>query len=296
MLKAHRDVYRYIHDQTVRMINAGLRPEEIADQLTLPDSLQKNFGVRGYYGTVRHNARAVYQHYAGWFDGNPAHLDPLPREQAARRYVELAGGLEKVLAAGQKAFDQGDYRWAAELLDHAVFAEPKSLPARELLARTYEQLGYQAESATWRGFYLTGALELLSGPPEKGIDRAALLDMLASTPIDRFLDAMAASLDGPAAGGKDLRVNLVFSDTGESYVLWLENAVLHHRRAPPDPAAHATLTLTKPFFLQMMVGAAGAKELLLSDEVKVTGSRIDLGRFFALFAKPTGTFAIVAPR
>lgn len=290
----HRDVYKYTHDQTVRLINAGLTPAEIAEQIRLPKSLQNHFGTRGYYGDLRHNVKAVYQFYLGAYDGNPAHLDPLPPVEMARRYVALAGGADKAVAAAQTAFDQGDYRWAAELLNHVVFADAGHKAARELLARSYDQLGYAAEASTWRNSYLTAAAELRGGPPKQGVNRAAFLDMLAQTPVERFLEAMAAALNGPAAEGKDFKINLVLTDTKESYVLWIENAVLHHRRAEPAADANATLTLTHGFFMRMMAGSAGAKDLLMSDDVKVSGSKIDLGRFLSLMDKATGTFPIVS--
>lgn len=289
----HRDVYKYTHDQTVRLINAGLTPNEIAEQVRLPASLQDYFGSRGYYGDLRHNVKAVYQFYLGAYDGNPAHLDPLPPVEVGKRYVALAGGADKAVSAAQVAFDQGDYRWAAELLNHVVMADGSHKAARELLARTYDQLGFVAEAATWRNSYLTAAAELRQGPPARGIDRAAFADLLAHTPIERFLEAMAAGLDGPAAAGKNFKINLVFTDTRASYVLWLENAVLHHRKAEPAADANATLTLTQPFFVRMMAGTAGAKDLLMSDDVKVSGSRIDLARFLGLIDKAPGTFAIV---
>lgn len=289
-----RDAYKYTHDQTVRLINAGLTPAEIADQVRLPASLQNYYPIRGYYGDLRHNVKAVYQFYLGAYDGNPAHLDPLPPVQMAKRYVALAGGPEKALAAAQLAFDQGDYRWAAELLDRLVFADAGHQAARTLLARTYEQLGYTAEAATWRNSYLTAAAELRGGPPSKGIDRAMAIDMLGQTPIERFLEAMAAGLNGPAAEGKDFKINLVLTDTKESYVLWIENAVLHHRRAEPAPDANATMKLTHGFFIRMMAGTAGAKDMLTSDEIAVSGSRIDLVRFLGLIDKAPGTFPIVS--
>ncbi len=294
-MKKQRDVFRYIHDQTIRMVNAGMKPDQIADTLKLPKSLEGTFSIRGYYGTVRHNARAVYQNYVGWFDGNPANLDTLPRTDAAKRYVELMGGIDKVVAAAQGAFDRGEYRWTAELLNHAVFAQPEHKAAKELLARSYDQLGYVAESGSWRNVYLTGAFELRNGPPAKGLDRTALRDMLAWTPVERFLDAMAASLDGPGAEGKEIKVNLVFTDINESYVLWLENAVLHHRKAAAAGDADATLTLTKPMFLKMMTGSANVKDLLFGDELKTSGSKVDLVRFFSLFEKAKGVFPIVTP-
>jgi len=288
-----RDMYKYTHDQTVRLANAGLTPREIADTVKLPKSLESTFGVRGYYGDLRHNVKAVYQLYLGAYDGNPANLNPLPPQESARRYLELIGGADKAVAAGLAAFDKGDYRWAAELLNQAVFGQPDHKGARELLARTYEQMAYMAEAATWRNSYLTAAAELRQGPPKKGIDRSGFLEMLAQTPVERFLEAMAAGLDGPAAEGKDLKINLVLSDTSESFVLWIENAVLHHKKAAPATDATATLTLTKAIFVKMMAGTAGVKDTLLSDDLKVDGSTIDLVRFFTLIDKPTGTFAIV---
>jgi len=289
----HRDVYKYTHDQTVRLINAGRTPREIAEMVKLPASLQSHFGARGYYGDLRHNVKAVYQLYLGAYDGNPAHLNPLPPQESAKRYVELIGGVDKAVAAAQTAFDKGEYRWAAELLNQAVFAQSDHAGAKDLLARTYEQLAWQAEAATWRNSYLTAATELRNGPPKKGLDRSFVIDMLKQTSIERFLEAMAAGLDGPAADGKDLKINLVFTDSKESFVLWIENAVLHHKRAAPATDANATLTLTQDIFVKMMAGTAGAKDTLLSDDLKVTGSKIDLVRFFTLIDKAPGTFAIV---
>ncbi|WP_343624503.1 alkyl/aryl-sulfatase [Roseateles puraquae] len=288
-----RDAYKYLHDQTVRLINAGLTPAEIAEQVKLPASLQTFFPTRGYYGDVRHNVKAIYQFYLGAYDGNPAHLNPLPPEVMGRRYVTLAGGADKLMAAAQQAFDEGDYRWAAELLNRLVMADSRHTGARQLLARTYDQLGYAAEAATWRNSYLSAAAELRQGPPQQGIDRSVALDMLQQTPTERFLEAMAAGLNGPAAEGKDYRINLVFTDRPESHVLWIENAVLHHRRASPAADAHATMKLTHAFFIRMMAGKVGAKDLLMSDEIQISGSRIDLARFLGLIDKAPGTFPIV---
>ncbi|MBI2749482.1 MAG: MBL fold metallo-hydrolase [Burkholderiales bacterium] len=289
----HRDVYKYTHDQTVRLINAGLTQREIADKVKLPKSLSEFFGARGYYGDIRHNVKAVYQFYIGAYDGNPANLNPLPPQESAKHYLELIGGADKAVVAAQAAYDKGDYRWAAELLNHAVFGDPASKAAKELLAKTYEQMGYQAEAATWRNSYLTAAQELRNGPPAKGASKAMLMDMLLQTPIERFLEAMAAGLNGPDAEGKDLKVNLVLTDLKETYVLWIENAVLHFRSGAAAPDANATLTLTRDIFVKMIAGTAGVKDTLLSDDLKVSGSTIDLVRFFGLIDKAPGNFAIV---
>ncbi len=289
----HRDVYKYTHDQTVRLINAGYTPREIADMVKLPKSLSEFFGVRGYYGDIRHNVKAVYQFYMGAYDGNPANLNPLPPQQSAQHYLELIGGADKAVAAAQTAYDKGDYRWAAELLNHAVFGDPSSKSAKELLAKTYEQMGYVAEAATWRNSYLSAAQELRNGPPAKGVSKAMLMEMLLQTPMDRFLEAMAAGLNGPDAEGKNLKINLVLTDLKETYVLWIENSVLHFKNADAAPDANATLTLTKEIFVKMIAGTAGVKDTLLSDDLKVGGSKIDLVRFFTLIDKAPGNFAIV---
>lgn len=295
-IRIHRDVYKYMHDQTLRLLNHGYTAREIADMVKLPKSLSAHLGARGYYGDIRHNVKAIYQFYLGFYDGNPANLNPLPPSESGKRYLELLGGADKAVAAAQTAFDKGDYRWAAELLNHAVFGDPKNATAKELLAKTYEQMGYMAEAATWRNAYLTGAQELRNGPPEKGVSKALVYDMLLQTPTERFLEAMAANLNGPDADGKNLKINLVLTDKQESYVLWIENAVLHFRSAPPAADAHATLSLTREIFVKMIAGTAGAKDTLLSDDLKVTGSKIDLVRFFSLIDKPDGKFAVVTPK
>lgn len=294
-LKKQRDVYKYIHDQTVRMANAGLTPREISAELAFPESMQTIFSNRGYYGTLSHNAKAVYQFYFGWYDGNPAHLNPLPPVESAARYVEYMGGADRVLTKARVSFDKGEYRWAAEVLNHLVFAEPGNKQARELLARTYDQLGYQAESGPWRDVYLTGAYELRHGGPEKGLDISTAMELLEQTPISNFLDAMAVGLNGPKADGKNLTINLVFTDLNQSYILQVENSVLHHKMAPPDPDANASLNITHPMFLRMAMNTAGIKEFVFSDDIKIEGSKTDLIRFFTLLDWPDGKFNIVTP-
>ena len=294
-LEKQRDTYKYIHDQTLRLALHGYTPREIAEQLELPESLSGSFPNRGYYGTLKHNAKAVYQRYFGWYDGNPANLDPLPPAEAGANYVELAGGAVNVLQNAQRAYDDGEYRWAAEVLNHLVFAEPDNQDAKELLAKTYDQLGYQAESGPWRDVYLTGAFELRHGGPDTGVDLETAIDMLRHAPIERFLDAMAARLNAEKAEGKEMIVNLVFTDVGTSYVLELENSVLRHYTREPHPHANVTLKITKELYLRMLAGKAGLKETLFGDDLKIEGSRLDLLGFFRLLDKPDGTFNIVVP-
>jgi alkyl sulfatase BDS1-like metallo-beta-lactamase superfamily hydrolase len=294
-LKKQRDLYKYIHDQTVRLANAGYTPREISETIKLPASLNTYWSNRGYYGTLKHNAKAVYQAYFGWYDANPANLDPLPPENSAIRYIDYMGGADQVLAKAQASFDKGDYRWVAEVLNHLVFAEPNNVKAKTLLANTYDQLGYQAESGVWRNVYLMGAYELRHGAPDKGVDIANLYGVLKQTPVSRFFDSMAVRLDGPAAEGDHFVVNIIFKDINESYVLTVENSVLHHKKGAPDPDANATLKLTHDLFLKMAIGKAGIKDTIFSDDLETSGSRFDLVRFFLLFDKPKGIFNIVTP-
>lgn len=288
-----RDVYKYTHDQTVRLINAGYTPREIAEMIKLPKSLDDFTSTHGYYGDLRHNVKAVYQFYLGNYDGNPANLNPLPPRESARHYVELMGGPDRVAHAAHEAYERGEYRWVAELLNQLVLAYPDHADGKELLAKAFEQLGYQAESATWRNSYLTGAQELRLGAPAQGVNRAMLVEMLMQTPTERFLEAMAAGLDGPAAEGKQLKIHLVLTDVHESYMLWIENAVLHFRRAEQVTDANASLILTKTIFIRMMAGTAGVNDTLLSPDLKIEGSRLDLLQFFRLIDKAKGNFAIV---
>ncbi len=294
-LAQQRDTYRYLHDQTLRLANRGATPEEIAEGLVLPASLRNVFSSRDYYGTVRHNAKAVYQNYFGWYDGNPAHLNPWPPAEVATRYVEAMGGADAVRARARAAFDAGDYRWAATQLDHLVFAAPDDVAARTLLAAVYEQLGYQAESGPWRDEYLTGALELRRGPQGGDLDVTAIADLLLHLPLDMFFASLSARLDGPSADGKTTRVNMIFTDAHESWVLWLENAVLHAKRRDPDPAAAATVRLTRPMLVRLVTGQVGLSEIVSSEELDVDGSRLELVGLLRLLDRPGKPFPIVTP-
>lgn len=294
-LEVQSDTYKYIHDQTLRMANKGYTPIEIAEQLELPQALQRSFSNRGYYGTTSHNSRAVYQAYFGWYDGNPANLNPLPPKEVGRRFVAAIGGAENTLAIAQSAFDEGDYRWVATLLNHLVFAEPNNEKAKELLAHSYDQLAYQAESGPWRDVYLTGAKELRLGKAKIAQDLSLAKSMLLHSPRSNFFDAMAARLNGPEAEGVELKINFVFTDLKESHVLTLKNSVLHHYQGTADPDADVTLNISHNLFLDMALGQVGIKELLFSDQLSVDGSKIDLLRFFALQDAPNGNFSIVTP-
>lgn len=294
-LKKQRDGYAYIHDQTLRLASLGHTSREIADLLEMPEELRSNFSNRGYYGTLKHNAKAVYQKYFGWYDANPANLDPLPPEEAARHYVRMMGGADAIMTQAQADFDKGEYRWVAELLNHLVFAQPDNNAAKSLLAQTYDQMAYQAESGPWRDVYLTGALELRQGPPRTGLNLAAAEDLIKETPVDQFMELIAVMLNGPKADGKTYVLNIDFTDLDEVYALELENAVLHQRAGKRAENANATIRITHALFVKMLTGQAGIREILFSDEVSVEGSKLDLVKFFALLDRPDGAFNIVTP-
>jgi linear primary-alkylsulfatase len=294
-LTKQRDLYKYIHDQTVRMFNNGYTSSEIAEQLELPKSLSTPFFNRGYYGSLRHNIKAVYQAYLGWYDGNPANLNPLPPTESGHRYIEMMGGAESVIEKAQEYYDQGEHRWVAQLLNHLVFAEPDNEKAKAMLAKTYDQLGYQSESGPWRDVYLSAAHELRHGPPEKGLDIAVIKGVLEKTPVSYFFDSMAVRLNGPKAEGKKLTVRIRFTDLNESYDLHLENSVLHHQKASEKSDPSVILKVTHDLFVRMLVGQLGVQEMVFSDDLSVEGSKLDLVSFLRLMDKPSANFNIVTP-
>ncbi len=294
-VSGQRDTYRFIHDQTLRLASDGATPREIAEQIVLPKSLGSSFANRDYYGTVKHNAKAVYQLYFGWYDGNPANLDPLPPVELGSKYVEAMGGAAAVKQTANEAFARGEYRWVATLLDHVVFANPNDAEAKELLARAYDQLGYVAESGPWRSVYLTGAYELRHGAPTQGAGVANALGLLRAVPLDYFFTAMATRVNGADAASKSMKLNFVFTDVGETHVLELGNGVLHHTKTAADPKADVTVKLTLDFFLRLTTGQAGLRDLVFSDDLDVEGSRMQLLSFFSLLERPDGLFPIVTP-
>ena len=259
-LTIQRDLYAYLHDQTLRMLNKGLVGSEIAEQITLPPALENAWSTRGYYGSVSHNVKAIYQRYLGWFDGNPAHLWEHTPVEKAKRYVDLGGGADAVVENGQAAFDAGDYRWAAEVLSHVVFAQPDHAPARELLADTLEQLGYGSENGTWRNFYLSGAYELRNG--QFGTPTVtASPDMVAQLSPDMLFDAMAVQVDGPAAWNEKLSIDVVLTDVDERYRLRLANGALTYSSATQTGDADVTLTTTRRSLPALALGTPSPERL-----------------------------------
>lgn len=295
-LASHRDMYRYLHDQTLRLANRGLTGTEIAAEVTLPPSLKGTWACREGYGTTSFNVRAVYQRYLGFFDGNPAHLDPLAPQEAAARYVDLAGGRAELLAKARGAYERGEYRWVAELVSHAVFADPESVPARELLAEALEQLGYQAESPIWRNLYLLGAKELREGPPKgDGSRRLASADVARSLPMEQLWDAIGVRLDGPRAWDSEIAIAWDFTDTGERWTVRVENGALSVSPAELDPGAHAKVTLTRAALDSIILKEGDVGELFASGEIVIEGDAMKVGELFGLLEDGDPAFAVVTP-
>ena len=294
-LKTQRDLYKYIHDQTLRLANHGFTKEEIAEQLALPDSLARNFSNRDYYGTLSHNVKAVYVKYLGYFNGNPATLNPLPQADAAKRYLDYMGGAEAVIIKARNSFEEGDYRWVAEVMNHVVMADPDSIPARALLADTYEQLGYQAESGPWRNFYLYGAFELRHSVPQRNSGKMSK-NMVRGIPLENIFQALAVRLNGPKAAGKCYVFNLNFTDLGEPWVMQVENAVFNAFRNRQDPDPTAMLSLSSLDFKQMMTGRANAAGLISNGRLVLEGDGAKLVEFSTLLDKFDRNFPIVTPR
>jgi len=285
-LAKQRDLYKYIHDQTLRHANHGLNGAEIAEVLRLPPTLEAEWHTRSYYGTLSHNAKAVYQKYLGWFDGNPANLNRHPPEAAGRRYVEAMGGAGPVLAEGRRAFEAGDYRWTAEIVGHLVFADPAHGEARELQAAALEQMGYQAESGPWRDFYLTGAQELRAPRAKSDTPRQASAGQLRTLPADNLLDALSVRLNGPAAGDGEFGLTIAFSDTGERFAVRVENAVLHHRSGEGGPE----VALSRADLVDLATGAQTVEAAGLRGE-----GADNLARLVALLDRFDLWFEISAP-
>jgi len=287
MLEKHRDAYKFVHDQSVRLMNQGLTGQEIADRLVLPQALAREWYNHGFYGTVSFNARAVYQRYMGWYDGNPASLAPMPPEKASARYVEAMGGQAAVLQRARAAFAAGDYAWAAELLDKAVFAAPTEAAPRELLAQTYEQLGYQAESSTWRNMYLTAAGELRT--PVRPAAAASGAGPLTAASLGFVLDTLAVRLDPGRAGEGKVSLAVVQTDTQERAHLRVANGVLVHETGAPMGPVDATVTASRADLAALLGGGpapAGAR---------VDGDRAAVERLISWMDRPSANFAIVTP-
>jgi alkyl sulfatase BDS1-like metallo-beta-lactamase superfamily hydrolase len=289
-LSTQRDLYAYLHDQTLRLLNQGYTGAEIAEQFQMPPALEKAWHTHGYYGSVSHNVKAIYQRYMGWFDGNPARLWPHPPEQLAKRYVDALGGIDRVVQLAQHAFDEGDFRWTATLLDHATFTDAEHPKVRELYADTLEQLAYGAENATWRNFFLSGATELRDGNFGTATTAASPTILSQLTPEQMF-DTLAISINGPRAWDLNLAIDITFSDVDTNYRLTLRNGVLVYGKRPADEStANATVRLDSK--LRLLMFAAGDRT---SPGISISGDTDALPRLLEVLDVPDPKFNIITP-
>ncbi|MDP1881013.1 MAG: alkyl sulfatase dimerization domain-containing protein [Parachlamydiaceae bacterium] len=295
-LTKQRDLYKYIHDQTLRLANQGYTMLEIAEIIKLPDSLAKAWENRSYYGSLNHNAKAVYDFYLGWFDGNPSTLHQLPPVQASKKYVEYMGGAEKVLERAKQDFNRGEYRWVSQVLNHVVFADPKNQDARNLLADTLEQMGYQDENATWRNFYLSGALELRQSVHRKNPSQLRIYDLLEAMPNELLFDYLAIRLNGPRADEQPMKINITLSDEGQKYLLEVNHGVLNAFSGKHANDALASMTLSRLDLLNLALEVEQLDQLIKDKKVIVEGSRESLNDFFSLFDTFNFWFNIIEPQ
>lgn len=291
-LSGQRDNYRYLHDQTVRMMNKGMTQGEIAEALKAPPAISDQWFNKGYYGTYSHNSKAIYQYYLGWYDAVPANLNPHPPEIRAAKMVAAMGGPKKLLAAAKKAMKAGDYRWSSDLLNHLVFADPKNVEGRALLADSYEQQGYQAESAIWRNMFLSGARDLREGM-KAGIN-AQSIDMISAIPTGLLLDSVATRLDPAIIGNAALTLNFIISDRRENAKVTVGNAVMITEMGAGHAAPAVTVSGPRQLFLALLFLKMPAAQLQMAG-LKIEGDRSVVDKLQAALDPMPGAFNIVEP-
>jgi alkyl sulfatase BDS1-like metallo-beta-lactamase superfamily hydrolase len=294
-LEKQRDLYKYVHDQTVHLANKGLNKDEIAEEIKLPEELGKEWYNRDFYGTVKHNAKATYQFYLGWWDGNPAEYDKLPQVEAAKKYVEWFGGEDAVLKKAQDSYNKGEYRWVAEVLKHVVFANPNNTVAKNLQADAFEQIAYQSESGIWRDLYLSGAKELRQGVvvPKNAITPAT--NFLSKLSPEAIFDYLSVALDGNKAAGKELKLRFVFPELKKNILVYLKNGVLHQSNTKINVEADFTLIISKEKFTELLSNPERGREILTSPEAKFQGDPFKF-RELASYLEPANPFwNIVTP-
>src|SRR5246500_1811530 len=296
MIRQQRDLYKFAHDQTIRLMNHGLTATEIAETIRLPQSLEGAWHTRGYYGHIRHNVKAIYQKYLGWYDANPVHLDPLPPVEAGKKYVEYMGGAEALLARAEADFAKGEFRFVAQAVSHLVFAEPDNQAARALLADTFEQLGYAAESSTWRNAYLLGAQELRQGMPKAPPRPPMPRETLAALPTSQLWDVLGVRLNGNKADGKHIVLNWAFTDTSESFALNLENSALTYTEGVQSETADASFTLARALLDEVIARQTSFPEAVAAGKIKVTGNAMRLAELMGLMDEFPRMFEIVEPK
>ncbi|QKN82342.1 alkyl/aryl-sulfatase [Scandinavium goeteborgense] len=295
LMKGQRDMYRYINDQTLRMANEGLTRDEIAANFKLPETLEKTWASRGYYGSVSHDVKATYVFYLGWFDGNPATLDELPPAEAAKKYVEYMGGADNILQKAKADYDQGNYRWVAQVVSKVVFADPSNKAALNLEADALEQMGYQAESGPWRNFYLSGAKELRNGVVKAATPNTASPDTVRAMTPEMFFDYMAVHINGEKAANAHVTLNVDFGDQGGKYKLELENGVLNHTPNAQADKADATITLSRDTLDRIVLKEETLQQAKDKGDLKITGDANKLTELMSYMDKFEFWFNIVTP-
>ncbi|WHI49627.1 alkyl sulfatase dimerization domain-containing protein [Microbulbifer sp. MLAF003] len=278
-LKKQRDLYKYLNDQTLRLANHGYNMVQTAEMMELPPELSQYWANRGYYGSVNHDTRAVWNYYLGFFDGNPARLYPMPPTAAGKKYVQYMGGAANIIKQAKRDYDAGEYRWVAEVLDRLVSAEPNNRAARDLLADALEQMGYQQENGTWRNFFLSGAKELRDGIERLPVPLTASADTIRSMPTELIFDYLGIRLNGPRATGKKISININLPDIKERYSLVLENAVLNY--GPPVNDPHSSVTIKREDLNDIILGTATIQEKMEDGSIKIVG---DVGQLKTLLS------------
>jgi len=290
LLKAQRDTYKYIHDQTLHYANMGATINEIPELVKLPKSLVDQWATHGYYGTTSHNSRAVYNYYLGYYDGNPANLSPLEPTALGKKYVEAIGGADKVMKVGQDAYEAGDYRWCVTVLNNLIFAQPDNQAAKNLAADCHEQLGYQAEAGTWRGWYLSAAAELRNGVRKLPTTKTASPDTIANMSLDLAFGYMGVQLDANKADGKKITVNWVFPDIKEKHALYLENSVLNHIANYADKNPDVTVTLDRATLNLVLSGQQSFEDVTKAGKVKFTGDQAKFAELMGMLVDLNQSF------
>lgn len=292
-LRKQRNMYLYLHDQTLRLANLGYTGAEIAQMVQLPPSLASEWFNRPYYGSIKNNVRAIYTRYLGWYDGNPANLNPLPPEATAKRIIEYMGGSAPVLEKARKAFDNGEYRWVAQVLNYVVFADPDNIEARNLEASAFEQLAYQEECGPWRNAYLVGAQELKAGHCNAALPRG--FDVYLGMPEKSLFDALSVRLNGLKAVEESIGIDFVFSDSGRRYSVVLEDCVLISREITTAASPELTITADKPSFIRLMFLGDDLDKLVGSGQMKWEGDKDKIYLLLSLLDVFDGHFNIVLP-
>ncbi|MBB6426211.1 alkyl/aryl-sulfatase [Sphingopyxis sp. JAI128] len=294
-LTNQRILYRFVHDRTLFLANSGATLHELADQTSEAPVQRHDFSTRDYYGTVNHNMKATYQRYFGWWDGNPANFNPLPPEQSAAKYVALAGGAEKMLAAGNAAMAKGEYRWAAEMLNKLVFAQPDNGPARAALASAYDQLGYQAESGAWRNYYLAAAATLRGSTIERQVSSGRSSSFVRAIPTSVYFDALATRFEAEKGAAINGTFQFVLPDSKETVAVVVADGTEFPRYGVTDPAATATIMVNRATLDDVMLGQAQFPALMQSGAIRIDGDRAAFLSWFALHPPADARFNVVVP-